>query len=1214
MVLYKRKQVQVTIPTKPPRDPSTEVWFIPQTNEWFTNYDDYLSRMDYYHRKKFVCEITGNSCLTFFEALESEIKEVKDVERNFPEALKGHILRFLQFNRITRLDQLVDKVYLQFKNNYFPGEYVLLKNMYISGGAEEINSMRQRGLIREKVEPVDSPAKYLVVRLADNQQAITTGDKLTRDRNHFTKWLIKTFIKLTMARSHKIGAPWVVKDKYAKRYRIDQEYPEDLKQFEASTATDDGTDDSNPNLMRHFSYGPIKRPVDGRKRGVNKLMTPQIPTPQIISVQPAVPSLDKKVAVHNILDSQPPATLSPLPKVVDRKKFPIHYFPDHLRNNAHTQVEGVNCNRPGTITTVQAWGIPPTKKNMVPDTTIKFDIQNARPIPHRLVLPENSRSWNLHLLKLIEQQETQVKTEQDQDKEDDVVLVKSEDDSTVESDESLLAIDRSKLSSKYLANIEQALECWTFINIYHSPLNIDNFTFDDFIYCMGWNYDQFSEVGRCELLDEIWCSLLGAIVSNKIPTASELKSNKYDDDIYGLEITLPTVDSFINPKLEEEDDDLIKGSESEDEHVKSFTDAEENESDFESNKFKKEPSTKVEDLNGKPEIVDDADDEGGEEEDDDDEENEETKEEDEKEDDSDDDEPRDHNAYQIMNHRGVPWHDRLRKRNFKDGNWQTILLGVLSLVDDIPKYEKTINLVFKIMAPIGEPATATTALNQFYSRMDINLRLETLSILCQLLSTSDLVRSHIDKSLEESTHLRRSRLDNIKEYRSSLEKAQALHNQVYEKYLELTNSSLSEEELKRKPRFDTNSRELSETEAALASSNSVFADLCEERKMAFIKLEELRSEKRTIERQLVEKDCQRVRCLGKDRLYNRYWWFESNGLPTLHGSADADEDNEHEKLEDDPEDSDEVLEETYLMGTLWVQGPLSEDVKIHLNADGFSSYTNDGPDGYIQRVPTEDTSIIHQENKQVEELDYSRLPSNFTNFAKENFGFNYLKDCITKTTVSGQQDVVVDKFGELQVPYGSLNAMEQKLIEECPDPLIKPHSWRYFDKYEDVDKVLKWLNPYGIRESQLKKELTNVNEAIRSSIEARQKALSQKEKIEEQTKIQQQLEQVEARLQSLSSNPDSEDEDDDIELKGRKRALRQTGGSNKRQKTFEEVIKTGVLDEVEELKKSLEMDLQKSQEDREMSRALEWVNSLAIEKFDKSLYDGGDKAKTRAKK
>ena len=40
---------------------------------------------------------------------------------------------------------------------------------------------------------------------------------------------------------------------------------------------------------------------------------------------------------------------------------------------------------------------------------------------------------------------------------------------------------------------------------------------------MGWNADQFSEDGRCELLDEIWCAVLSAIVSNELPTNKKPK-------------------------------------------------------------------------------------------------------------------------------------------------------------------------------------------------------------------------------------------------------------------------------------------------------------------------------------------------------------------------------------------------------------------------------------------------------------------------------------------------------------------------------------------------------------------------------------------------------------------------------------------------------------------------------------------------------------------
>lgn len=83
MVLYKRKQVKIVPPQDLPEDLDTQVWFIPETKEWFLLYSDYIRRMDYLKTRNFVCEITGNSCLTYFEAMQSEEDEIKEVEKNF---------------------------------------------------------------------------------------------------------------------------------------------------------------------------------------------------------------------------------------------------------------------------------------------------------------------------------------------------------------------------------------------------------------------------------------------------------------------------------------------------------------------------------------------------------------------------------------------------------------------------------------------------------------------------------------------------------------------------------------------------------------------------------------------------------------------------------------------------------------------------------------------------------------------------------------------------------------------------------------------------------------------------------------------------------------------------------------------------------------------------------------------------------------------------
>lgn len=80
--------------------------------------------MDFYKQRRFICEITGHSGMTFFEALQSEVcgdrlvvvlnwwlilrkmEESREVNNSFPEALKEPILRRIQFSTVSRVDNL----------------------------------------------------------------------------------------------------------------------------------------------------------------------------------------------------------------------------------------------------------------------------------------------------------------------------------------------------------------------------------------------------------------------------------------------------------------------------------------------------------------------------------------------------------------------------------------------------------------------------------------------------------------------------------------------------------------------------------------------------------------------------------------------------------------------------------------------------------------------------------------------------------------------------------------------------------------------------------------------------------------------------------------------------------------------------------------------------------------------------------------------------
>jgi hypothetical protein len=60
---------------------------------------------------------------------------------------------------------------------------------------------------------------------------------------------------------------------------------------------------------------------------------------------------------------------------------------------------------------------------------------------------------------------------------------------------------------------------------------------------------------------------------------------------------------------------------------------------------------------------------------------------------------------------------------------------------------------------------------------------------------------------------------------------------------------------------------------------------------------------------LRETDCQRTRCLGKDRFCNRYWWYERNGMP--YGGVP----------------SSSTADYGYANARIWVQGPYKDDLE-----------------------------------------------------------------------------------------------------------------------------------------------------------------------------------------------------------------------------------------------------------------------------------------------
>lgn len=119
---------------------------------------------------------------------------------------------------------------------------------------------------------------------------------------------------------------------------------------------------------------------------------------------------------------------------------------------------------------------------------------------------------------------------------------------------------------------------------------------------------------------------------------------------------------------------------------------------------------------------------------------------------------------------------------------------------------------------------------------------------------------------------------------------------------------------KNKKREEEAEKKRAKEEAAkMPKQSKEFIKLCKEitKKEDFIK--ECETEVATIENDLRENDCPRTRVLGKDRYWNRYYWFERNGMP--YGGL--------------PNSSTAHAE--YANGCIWVQGPDEMEMEGYIN-------------------------------------------------------------------------------------------------------------------------------------------------------------------------------------------------------------------------------------------------------------------------------------------
>lgn len=381
------------------------------------------------------------------------------------------------------------------------------------------------------------------------------------------------------------------------------------------------------------------------------------------------------------------------------------------------------------------------------------------------------------------------------------------------------------------------------------------------------------------------------------------------------------------------------------------------------------------------------------------------------------------------------WVEQCGIRNFREGGWEAILVGLLHRLSFNPTHKDTCDeILAKLVPPDEVPLVEKIAYNYVY--LDVNLRIAALDIALRLTVTTEHFRDQLVAASQEMTRLRKEKIDFQKKRKElyvhhiastkvnilTRNRADELFKLDIERKIHLPlNTPASPVESKENQDVSmTGMDEVKDSEAESESAEEPPAgnrklrktvkqnkrkresEVAKKEKAKKAKaeaaktkqqkeweklldaIEKKKEELRTCEANINELDddlretlVHRSKVLGKDRFLNKYYWFEHNGMPF--GGV--------------PTSS--TAEYGYANGRVWVQGPDEYELQPNLEEPAVS------------------------------------------------------------------QDMA--EFG-WTVPM-------RKEKEEGSTHLSTSAEWGYYDDPSDIDKLMGWLDERGLREKALRKEL-----------------------------------------------------------------------------------------------------------------------------------------------
>jgi hypothetical protein len=249
-----------------------------------------------------------------------------------------------------------------------------------------------------------------------------------------------------------------------------------------------------------------------------------------------------------------------------------------------------------------------------------------------------------------------------------------------------------------MKSIGPLLETWDTLSVYCEIFKLDSFTFDDFVEAMQFS----SEDVDCELFVEIHCAALKVIVQ------AEAEGGK-------IQVQLPEMEEDEEEESEEEasppptptpePEPKPKGRATRSSIARAEAEA-----------LKAEAETAREPT-PEPKST--------------------------------------HRAAEMQVELG--WIDRLRKRDFKNGGWQVIMVGLLHQLSKNPRNFESCEVLLKELAPLTMEPTPETARHQ-YTKLNVNLRIQALQTICMLTAETKAIRGYMDDCSEQMTAYRKEKI------------------------------------------------------------------------------------------------------------------------------------------------------------------------------------------------------------------------------------------------------------------------------------------------------------------------------------------------------------------------------------------------------------------------------------------------------------------------